>query len=169
MDSPVFAGRHFKRLDLDPGAETPVHLNVVADRADLLEITPEQLEIHRALVQEAYALCGSSHYDHYDFLLALTNRLGGIGLEHHQSSENSLAPTLFTDWDSNAGGRDLLAHEYTHSWNGKFRRPADLWTPDYSVPMRGSSLWVYEGQTQYWGGILAARSGLYSQEQALNP
>ena len=168
IDSPIFAGRHFKRLDLDPGAETSVHLNVVADRADFLEITPEQLEIHRALVQEAYALYGSGHFEHYDFLLALTNRLGGIGLEHHQSSENSLAPTLFTDWESNVAGRDLLPHEFTHSWNGKFRRPADLWTPDYAVPMRGSLLWVYEGQTQYWGGILAARSGLYSQEQALD-
>ncbi len=168
IDSPMFAGRHFKKLDLDPGAETSVHLNVVADRADLLAITPEQLELHRSLVQEAYALYGSHHYDHYDFLLALTDRLGGIGLEHHQSSENSLAPTSFTDWESNAAGRDLLPHEYTHSWNGKFRRPADLWTPDYSMPMRGSLLWVYEGQTQYWGGVLAARSGLHTEQQALD-
>ena len=168
IDSPVFAGRYFKRIDLDPGADTSVYMNIVADEAEQLEITPEQLDIHRALVEEAYALFGSHHYDHYDFLVALTERMGGIGLEHHQSSENSFGPTLFTDWDSNATGRDLLAHEYTHSWNGKFRRPADLWTPDFAMPMRGSLLWVYEGQTQYWGNVLAARSGLHSQQEALD-
>ena len=75
--------------------------------------------------------------------------MGGIGLEHHQSSENSLSPTAFTEWDKNADERDLLPHELVHSWNGKFRRPADLWTPTFNVPMRDSLLWVYEGQTQY--------------------
>jgi predicted metalloprotease with PDZ domain len=168
VDSPIFAGRYFKRLDLDPGGVAPVHLNIVADRADLLEIKPDQLEAHRAIVKQAYKLYGSHHYDHYDFLLALTDQLGGIGLEHHQSSENSLPPTLFTEWDKNADTRDLLPHEYTHSWNGKFRRPADLWTPNYNVPMRDSLLWVYEGQTQYWGFVLSARSGLLSKQQTLD-
>lgn len=168
IDSPIFAGRYFKRLDLNPDGAVPVHLNIVADREDLLAITPEQLEVHRALVREADNLYGSHHYDHYDFLLALTDRMGGIGLEHHQSSENSHKPTYFTAWEEHASGRDLLAHEYTHSWNGKFRRPADLWTPDYNVPMRGSLLWVYEGQTQYWGKVLAARAGFHSKQQALD-
>jgi predicted metalloprotease with PDZ domain len=167
-DSPMFAGRYFKRLDLDPGGSVPVHLNIIADRADLLEMKPEQLEAHRALVQQAYKLFGSHHYDHYDFLLALTDQMGGIGLEHHRSSENGTAPTYFTEWDKDADTRDLLAHEYTHSWNGKFRRPADLWTPNYNVPMRGSLLWVYEGQTQYWGFVLAARAGLLTKQQALD-
>lgn len=168
IDSPIFAGRYFKRLDLNPGGAVPVHLNIVADRDDLLAITPEQLEVHRALVQEAGKLYGSHHYEHYDFLLALTDRMGGIGLEHHQSSENGVKPTYFTAWEEHARGRDLLAHEYVHSWNGKFRRPADLWTPDYNVPMRGSLLWVYEGQTQYWGKVLAARAGFHSKQQALD-
>jgi predicted metalloprotease with PDZ domain len=168
VDSPIFAGRYFKRLDLDPGGRAPVHLNVVADRADLLEMKPEQLEAHRALVQQAYKLYGSHHYDHYDILLALTDHMGGIGLEHHQSSENATVPTYFTEWDKNADSRDLLPHEYTHSWNGKFRRPADLWTPNFNVPMRDSLLWVYEGQTQYWGFVLAARSGLLTRQQALD-
>ncbi len=168
VDSPMFAGRYFKRLDLDPGAQVPVHLNIVADRADLLEVKPEQLEAHRALVQQAYKLFGSHHYDHYDFLLALTNQMGGIGLEHHQSSENGTVPTYFTEWDKDADARDLLPHEYTHSWDGKFRRPADLWTPNFNVPMRDSLLWVYEGQTQYWGFVLAARSGLLTKQQALD-
>jgi predicted metalloprotease with PDZ domain len=130
--------------------------------------TAEQLAAHRALVDQAYKLYGSHHYSHYDLLLALTDRLGGIGLEHHQSSENATVPTYFTEWDKNADTRDLLPHEYTHSWNGKFRRPADLWTPNYNVPMRDSLLWVYEGQTQYWGSVLAARSGLVTKQQALD-
>ena len=168
VDSPIFAGRYFKRLDLDPGGPAPVHLDVIADRADLLEMKPEQLEAHRAMVQQAYKLYGSHHYDHYDFLLALTDHMGGIGLEHHQSSENGTVPTYFTDWDKNADTRDLLPHEYSHSWNGKFRRPADLWTPNYNVRMRDSLLWVYEGQTQYWGFVLSARSGLLTKQQTLD-
>ena len=168
VDSPIFAGRYFKRLDLDPGGPAPVHLNIVADRADLLEMKPEQLEAHRNLVQQAYKLYGSHHYDHYDILLALTDQMGGIGLEHHRSSENGTVPTYFTEWDKNADTRDLLPHEYTHSWNGKFRRPADLWTPNFNVPMRDSLLWVYEGQTQYWGFVLSARAGLLTKQQTLD-
>ena len=168
VDSPLFAGRYFKRLDLDPGAATPVHLDLVADRPELLTVTPDQLEAHRALVRQAYKLYGSHHYDHYDFLLALSDKLGGEGLEHHQSSENGSTPKYFTDWDKTFPERDLLAHEYTHSWNGKFRRPADLWTPSFNVPMRDSLLWVYEGQTQYWGYVLAARSGLMTKQQTLD-
>ena len=168
VDSPIFAGRYFKRLDLQAPGPAPVHLDVVADRPELLEIKPEQLAAHRSLVDQAYKLYGSHHYDHYDLLLALTEHMGGIGLEHHRSSENGTIPAYFTEWDKSADTRDLLAHEYTHSWNGKFRRPADLWTPNFNVPMRDSLLWVYEGQTQYWGYVLAARSGLLTKQQALD-
>jgi predicted metalloprotease with PDZ domain len=168
VDSPIFAGKYFKRLDLNPGNSASVYLNIVADREDLLEITPEQLQAHRALVQQANKLFGSHHYDSYNFLLALTDRMGSIGIEHHQSSENSRTPTYFTEWEKDLGGHGLLPHEYTHSWNGKFRQPADLWVPNYSVPMRGSLLWVYEGQTQYWGIILSARAGFLTQQQALD-
>ena len=168
VDSPMIAGRYFKQIDLDPGASVPVHMDVVADRAALLDAKPEAIEAHRALVQQAYKLYGSHHYDHYDFLLSLSDHMGGIGLEHHQSSEDGTLPTYFTEWDKNPDSRDLLSHEYTHSWNGKFRRPADLWTPNFNVPMRDSLLWVYEGQTQYWGFVLAARSGLLTKQQALD-
>jgi len=167
IDSPVFAGRYFKRFDLDPGAAVPVHMDVVADKASSLDVPDNVLAIHRNLVQQAYKLYGSHHYDHYDFLVAASDQLGGIGLEHHRSSENSVDPDYFTNWTNKFVGRDLLAHEYTHSWNGKYRRPWDLWTPDYQAPMRDSLLWVYEGQTEYWGTVLAARSGLYSREQYL--
>ena len=96
------------------------------------------------------------------------DQLGGIGLEHHRSSENGTIPGFFTDWARTPDERDLLAHEFTHSWNGKFRRPADLWTPNYNVPMRDSLLWVYEGQTQYWGEVLATRAGLWTKQNALD-
>jgi predicted metalloprotease with PDZ domain len=168
VDSPMFAGLHFKRIDLGVTGGAPVRLNIVADRAELLEAKPEYLEAHRTMVSQTYKVFGSHHYTQYDFLLALTDRMGGIGLEHHQSSENGTVPTYFTEWDKHADERDLLPHEYAHSWNGKFRRPADLWTPNFNVPMRDSLLWVYEGQTQYWGVVLAARAGLLTKQQALD-
>jgi predicted metalloprotease with PDZ domain len=167
IDSPVFAGKYFKQIDLDPGAATPVHMDIVADKPSSLDVSDKELQIHRNLVQQAYKLYGAHHYDHYDFLVAASDKLGGIGLEHHRSSENSVDPDYFTDWDKSFYGRDLFAHEYTHSWNGKYRRPWDLWTPDYQAPMRDSLLWVYEGQTEYWGNVLAARSGLYDRDQYL--
>jgi predicted metalloprotease with PDZ domain len=168
IDSPVYAGRYASRLDLDPGGAVPVHLDLFADRPELLAVKPEQLQAYRNLVQQAYRLFGSHHYAHYDFLYSLSDQVHQQGLEHHQSSEDGSEPDSFTEWDKNAYDRDLLPHEFTHSWNGKFRRPADLWTPNYNVPMQDSLLWVYEGQTQYWGEVLAARSGLWTKQQALD-
>ena len=165
VDSPIYAGRYFRRVDLNPGGKAPVHLDVVADAPKDLEMTPQQLQVHRALVTQALALFGSYHYDHYDFLFSLSDQLTGNGLEHHQSSEDGLGADYFTGWSDGAPDRDLLAHEYTHSWNGKFRRPADLWTPNFNVPMGDSLLWVYEGQTQYWGYVLTARAGMWTPQQ----
>lgn len=162
IDSPLFAGRHFKRIDLDPGAKVPVFLNIVADNAESLEAKPEHIAPHRALVRQAAKLFGSYHYKHYDFLFALSDEFGGIGREHHQSSENGVKPGYFTDWAKSEAERDLLPHEYTHSWNGKFRRPAGQNVANFNVPLQNSLLWVYEGQTQYWGKVLAVRSGLIS-------
>jgi predicted metalloprotease with PDZ domain len=166
IDSPLFAGRHFKRFDLDPGAKVRVSLNVVADNAESLEAKPEQIAAHRAMVQQSLKLFGSHHYDHYDFLLALSDEFGGIGREHHQSSENGVKPGYFTDWARTEAGRELLPHEYVHSWNGKFRRPAGQNVPNFNTPLQNDLLWVYEGQTQYWGSVLGARSGLVSQAGA---
>ncbi len=167
VDSPVFAGRHFRRIELEPaGAKRPVVLNLVADSADKLNPSEAQIEAHRELVRQADKAFASRHFEHYDFLLALSEELGGIGLEHHQSSENGVRPNYWENWDKRVGARELLPHEYTHSWNGKFRRPADLSTPDFNVPMRNSLLWLYEGQTQFWGWVLAARSGLTTPAQA---
>lgn len=168
IDSPVYAGRYASKLDLDPGAAVPVHMDLFADRPENLAVKPEHVEAYRNLVKQAYKLYGSHHYNHYDFLYSLSDQIQQNGLEHHQSSEDGTDPDSFTKWDKEAFARDLLPHEFTHSWNGKFRRPADLWTPNYNVPMQDSLLWVYEGQTQYWGQVLAARSGLRTRQQALD-
>jgi predicted metalloprotease with PDZ domain len=164
VDSPLFAGRYFRSLDLDPGAKTPVHLNVFADSADILEVRPQQLAAHHKLVLETYAMLGPPHFDRYEFLLAISDHFGDIGLEHHRSSENRRPPNYFLEWDKVGAGRDLLPHELSHSWNGKFRRPAGLATPDFNVPMHNSLLWVYEGLTNYLGAVLASRSGLWSED-----
>ncbi|MGY4515094.1 M61 family metallopeptidase [Lysobacter sp. HA18] len=168
IDSPIYAGRYSKVIDLAPGAHVPVRLNVFADAPKYLETTPAQLDAHRRLVTQAVKLYGAQHYDHYDFLFSLSDQMGGNGLEHHRSSEDGEDTGYFTDYDPKAGFSDLLAHEYTHSWNGKYRRPADLWTPNYNVPMQDSLLWVYEGQTQYWGNVLTGRAGLRSKQAAFD-
>lgn len=166
VDSPIYAGKYFKRVDLDPGAKTPVFLNIVADDPKFLEIKPEQLKLHQNLVQQMYKLYGAHHYDHYDFLFSLSDKMSGNGLEHHRSSENGVGTGYFTEWDKSAVVRDLLPHEFNHSWDGKYRRGADLATPSFNVPMQDSLLWVYEGQTQFWGYVMAARSGLWKEDDA---
>ena len=164
VDSPVFAGKYFRKDDLGQG----VTLNTVADSAKELVVSDDVLGKHRNLVDQAVKLFGARHFDHYDFLHAITDRMGGIGLEHHRSSENQNDPGYFTDFANMLPDHNLLPHELVHSWNGKFRRGADMWTPDYRMPMRGSLLWVYEGQTQFWGHILEARSGMTSKADKLD-
>ena len=160
IDSPLYAGANFKRVDLSTGPDNPVYLDIFADKPADLEITPEELQFHKNLVIEAQKLFNSHHYDHYDFLFSVSDMVSGKGLEHHQSSEDGSRANYFTDWAAGVAGRALLPHEYTHSWNGKFRRPADLWTPNFNVPMRNDLLWVYEGLTDYYGNVLTARSGM---------
>jgi predicted metalloprotease with PDZ domain len=163
VDSPIFAGKYFQKWDLGQN----VTLNVVADKPEQLAAKPEYIALHRNLVTEARLAFGANHFDRYEMLLALTDRMGGIGLEHHRSSENQLEPGAFTEWDKYDWDRNLLPHEYAHSWSGKYRRPARIWTPDYRQPMQGDMLWTYEGQDQFWGTVLAARSGLQSKDVVL--
>jgi predicted metalloprotease with PDZ domain len=162
----VVGARYFKRFELGRTGNAPVFLNIVADRPELLEAKPEHIEAHRSLVDQAHKLFGSYHYGRYDFLLALTDRMGGIGLEHHQSSENGTIPAFFTEWDKSADTRGLLPHEMAHSWNGKFRRPADMVVSDSQLPPKTRLLWVYEGLTNYYGEVLAARCGLWTEQEA---
>lgn len=162
VDSPLWAGKYTQRVALDTAGPAPVYLNLFADSPASLKASTEQLDAHKALVQQADRLYGSRHFKRYEFLLALSDHFTGIGLEHSESSENGVKPNYFTEWAKSAPRRTLLPHEYTHSWNGKFRRPSDLSTPNFNEPMQDSLLWVYEGQTQYWGYVLSARSGLVS-------
>ena len=165
VDSPLIAGANYRRIELSPD----VALDVIGDTPAELAATPEQIAAHKRLVDQALKTFGAQHYDHYDFLLTISNNLGGNGLEHHRSSEDGVKRGYFTDWEDKLRDRNLLPHEYSHSWDGKYRRPADLWTPDYnSVPMEGSLLWVYEGQTQFWGYVLGARSGMLSKQDTLD-
>ncbi len=164
VDSPIFAGQFTKSVALSDN----VDLFIVADEAKYLEATEAQIEPHRALVREGKALFGSEPFDRYSFLLSLSDRLGGIGLEHHRSSENGVEPDYFTAWDEGPGRRNLLPHEYVHSWIGKHRRPDGLFSANFNVPQHGELLWVYEGQTQFWGYVLGNRSGLFSLQDTLD-
>ena len=164
VDSPVVAGRYYKAFALSPR----VTIDAFADTPAQLAAKDFQIDAHKKLVDQAVKLFGAQHYDNYHFLFTISEELGGIGLEHHRSSEDGVKLGYFTEWETSMPSRNLLPHEYVHSWDGKFRRGADLWTPDFRTPMRDSLLWVYEGQTQFWGYVLQARSGIVSKADTLD-
>jgi predicted metalloprotease with PDZ domain len=161
VDSTLLAGRFLKDMPL--GGSPAVTLHVAADTPVALTMNPETAAHYRALVREAAALFGATHYDHYEFLWALTDQIMPDGLEHHESSDNRSPLRALVDDPVRRAEANLLPHEYVHSWNGKFRRPAGLATPNYQEPMLDEMLWVYEGLTEYLGDVLAARSGLFTE------
>jgi len=166
IDSPVIAGVHFRRIELTKPGETPVHqMDLVADADDDLNMSPQDLAAFKKLVAETGALFGARHYRHYDFLLTLSNQVGGHGLEHHESNDSAADERSLVDPNLRMLFASLVPHEFAHSWNGKYRRPAGLATPNYQEPMKGDLLWVYEGLTDYLGNVLAARSGLWNDDQ----
>jgi predicted metalloprotease with PDZ domain len=160
IDSPVSAGSHYRTIELGPGH----FLHVAGDSDRAIELSDELIEHYKNLVLEEGALFGSRHYRSYHFLLTLSDHVASFGLEHHESSDDRIPERGMIDDVTRKVNADLLPHEFTHSWNGKYRRPAGLATPDYSEPMKGGLLWVYEGLTQYLGQILTPRSGLLSPE-----
>ena len=162
VDSPVLAGAYFRSIPLATDVQPTHHLDLAGDSAASIEIPADELEAYSRLVREAGALFGARHYDHYDFLLSLSDHFFPNGLEHHQSSDNRAPERMLLDPDMRESFADLLPHEFAHSWNGKFRRPAGLATPDFGVPMKGDLLWAYEGLTQYIGELLSARAGVYA-------
>ncbi|SDG48265.1 M61 family metallopeptidase [Dyella sp. 333MFSha] len=169
VDSPVYASRHVGRYALARKGEAPVTLNVFANDERRIAIKPAHLDALRAMVQQAGKVFPTRHYRHYDFLLALDDALPGPGgSEQAQSSTDTLPPDFFAGDERDLINADLLAHEFVHSWNGRYRQPADLWTADFNTPVRGSLLWVYEGQTEFWGRVLAARSGLRTKQETLD-
>ena len=164
IDSPVQAGEYFKRIDVSPVDGPPHHLDMVSDEDATLDITPAQIELYKHLVTEALALFGAHHYNHYDFLFTLSDEVAHFGLEHHQSSDDRVDERTLVDNNLFRSHAALLSHEFVHSWNGKFRRPAGLNVADFTTPMKDDLLWVYEGLTEYYGNVLAARSGLRSDQ-----
>jgi predicted metalloprotease with PDZ domain len=165
QDSPVITGQYFHEFPLAPTI-TPKHfIDVVSDYPDDSNLRPALLAELGNLVRETDALYSSHHYNVYHFLLTLSDVAGGEGLEHGQSSDNGVGEKGFSDDAHQLGEADLLPHEFTHSWNGKYRRPVGLYQPDFATAQQGALLWVYEGMTQYLGNMLAARSGLETQAQ----
>jgi predicted metalloprotease with PDZ domain len=164
VDAPVLAGAHFRTVSLTEGP-IPHRLRIAADGEAALAIRPEEIAAYKNLVAETGALFGARHYRHYDFLLTLSDFVAHFGLEHHESSDDRVAERSLVDEDERRTMAGLLPHEMAHSWNGKYRRPADLSPGRFDVPMQGSLLWVYEGLTEYLGQILTARSGLLTPEQ----
>jgi predicted metalloprotease with PDZ domain len=169
VDSPVLTGHYFREIQLTPGQNPPHYMDIAADSEAALAMTPEtQMHFHQ-LVAEAGALFGSRHYRDYHFLLTLSDDVAHFGLEHHESSDDRTNERSLIDETELLGFAGLLPHEFVHSWNGKYRRPEGLATPDYQVPMKDDLLWVYEGLTEYLGSfVLTARSGLLTQEQSMD-
>lgn len=168
IDSPMITGRFLKTFDL--GGTPPVQVHFVADSSAALAIPDSVRSGLAKLVSEATALFGATHYGEYHFLWTLSDQIPYEGIEHHESSDNRSSERSLVDDElrRSADVTQLLPHEYTHSWNGKYRRPVGLATGNYDSPMRGDLLWVYEGMTEYWGLVLSARSGLASQQDALD-
>ncbi len=162
VDSPVLAGRWFKEIPLAPEI-TPKHfLDLAGDGPEDIQLSQEHIEEFNKLVRETGALYKSRHYNAYHFLVTLSDQVAHFGLEHHQSSDDRVNEKTFTDDNAFIADGLLLPHEFTHSWNGKYRRPAGLATSNYQEPMKGDLLWVYEGLTEYLGDVLAARSGIWN-------
>ncbi|MDT5268931.1 MAG: hypothetical protein QOH49_1117 [Acidobacteriota bacterium] len=164
VDSPVLAGEYFRTVPLSSGKPS-VEIALAADSAAALEASPQFTNAMRKLVAEARALCGAEHYEHYTFLFTLSDRVAHFGLEHHQSNDSRVAERALLDETQGRLALGVLPHEYFHSWNGKYRRPTGLATSDFQKPMQGELLWVYEGLTEYYGNVLAARSGLWTPDE----
>jgi predicted metalloprotease with PDZ domain len=164
VDSPLSSAAFYKTVDLGSDGGAAHYLHLAADSAKALEITPEQTAAYKNLVAETGALFGSRHYGNYHFLLTLSDPVAHFGLEHHESSDDRIGERSLVDEGSRRVTSGLLPHEFVHSWNGKYRRPAGLATGGFEQPMAGELLWVYEGLTEYLGEILTPRSGLQTAE-----
>jgi predicted metalloprotease with PDZ domain len=163
VDSPVITGEFLKVVPL--AQDPPTEMDIAADSAAALEAPQEVWDHYKNLVDQAQKLFGAHHYRDYHFLYTLSDHVAHFGLEHHESDDSRVDERALVDDTSRKLSAGLLPHEYVHSWNGKYRRPADLATPDYQQPMQDDLLWVYEGLTNYLGFVLTARSGLLSANQ----
>ena len=165
IDSPVIMGRHLKSVELPSGNAPPHRIDIVADSRAALETPPAFAADYARLVAEAGAAFGAYPFRKYDWLVTLSDHVAHFGLEHHESSDNRMPEATLAEEETRKALAGLLSHEYVHSWNGKYRRPANMLSPDYQSPMEGNLLWVYEGLTTYLGPVLATRAGLWTPEE----
>ncbi|MEA0736358.1 M61 family peptidase [Xanthomonas campestris pv. campestris] len=168
LDTPVYAARHARQLPLSAPGQPPISLNLIARRPEDLTIAPERVAALRRMLEQASTVFGAAPFQQYTFHARMEDDGSAGGTEHRASSEISLPSAYFSKWDNQLNNRDIFAHEFVHAWNGLYRTPADLWAPTPNAPQGGSLLWVYEGQTEFWGRVLAARSGLRTREQTLD-
>ncbi|MDR3741076.1 MAG: hypothetical protein P4L40_18820 [Terracidiphilus sp.] len=169
VDAPVYAARYTRQVELAPSSSVPVHLDLLADQPGDVAISTKDISELQALIVQTAKVFGPAPFRHYDMLVSLSDVLSpGGGIEHLDEGENNLPANYFTAGDQQLNNRDLIAHEYVHSWNGRFRQPAGLWSPNFNRPVDPSMLWVYEGQTEFWGRVLAARAGLRTMQQTLD-
>lgn len=169
VDAPVYAARYWRQIPLDTDAAKPVDLDLVGDAPDDLVVAPDELGRMKTLVAQTLKVFGPGPYRHYDAIVSLSDGLPHSGgIEHLEEGENNLPADYFRDTEQQLNNRDLIAHELIHAWNGRWRQPADLWSPTFNQPVDGSLLWVYEGQTEFWGRVLAARAGLRDRQQTLD-
>lgn len=165
VDSPVIAGEYYRAYNITPQGE-PIHheIDIVGDSWAAVQLSPELQKDLTNLVYQAGQLFGARHYRDYHFLFTVSNHVAHFGLEHHESDDSRLPEDVLEGPHAGLELGALLPHEYVHSWNGKFRRPADLTPPYYEAPMKTDLLWVYEGLTDFLGNVLATRSGLWTPQ-----
>lgn len=171
VDAPVYAGRYTRQVTLNGNTAGAVTLDLLADAKESVAITPSEIERIESLIAQGLKTFGTAPYHHYDAIITLSDVLspdGGGGVEHLEEGENNLPAAYFTKAAEQLNDLDLIAHEFVHTWNGRWRQPADLWSPTFNRPVGGSLLWVYEGQTEFWGRVLAARAGLRDRQQTLD-
>jgi len=168
LDSPVYAARFTRHLPLTAPGPAAVSLDLIARRPDDLAVAPERVAELRRMVEQTRTVFGAAPYLDYAFLTRMEDGGSSGGTEHRRSSEIAMTSDYFRDWPGQLNNRDILAHEFVHAWNGLYRTPADLWAPTPNVPQGGSLLWVYEGQTEFWGRVIAARAGLRSRDETLD-
>lgn len=165
VDSPIIAGEYLKVVPLNQGQNPPVEMDIAADSTMALDAPQQVWDEYSNLVKQATALFGATHYRDYHFLFSLSDHVAHFGLEHHEANDSRSEERTLIDPQLRSLHADLLSHEYVHSWNGKYRRPADLTTSDYEQTMQDDLLWVYEGLTEYLGNVLTARSGLWTPQE----
>jgi predicted metalloprotease with PDZ domain len=169
VDAPVYAARYVRQIELAPSPSPPVHLDLLADKPGDLSISTKDLNELQALIVQTSRVFGPAPFRHYDMVVSLSDVLSpGGGIEHLDEGENNLPANYFTAGDQQLNNRDLIAHEYVHSWNGRSRQPDGLWSPSFNRPTDPSMLWVYEGQTEFWGRVFAARAKLRTLQETLD-